>query len=112
MPYALICGAMAILFGFLPAGAGTPPGVCIFLAFIVQPLVIMSFSSIPGFGGVVPVYAPAVGLVDGGVKANFVTIATAFDEDVDAKAYGSESMADGGEIYPAQGDVEAASVDA
>jgi len=76
-PYALLSGVMAILFGFLPAGAGTPAGLCIAFGFVVQPTLIFALSSThPAFGGTVPVYGPGVGLVDGGLKSNFVTIAT------------------------------------
>mmetsp|Transcript_18366 Transcript_18366/g.23887 ORF Transcript_18366/g.23887 Transcript_18366/m.23887 type:complete len:757 (-) Transcript_18366:630-2900(-) len=80
MPYALICGINAILFGFLPGGAGTPAGLCIFFAFLVQPLTILLMTSIPGWGGTVPVYAPAVGLVDGGIMNNIKTIGVAFKD--------------------------------
>lgn len=73
MPYALISGSMAILFGFLPGGAGVPPVLCIFFGLLVQPTLILVMSLTP-IGGIVPVYGPAVGTVPGGLRANFATI--------------------------------------
>lgn len=83
MPYSAITGAMAIIFGFLPAGYGTPAGVCIALAFIVNAGVIFGMSMIPGWGGCDPIYGPGVGLVDGGVRANFVTLTVPIELDED-----------------------------
>jgi Na+/H+ antiporter NhaC len=71
LPYALVSGATAIIFGFLPCAAGAPAVLCIFLGFIVQPAMIMICSSIPGFGGIVPIYDPSVGLTEGGIMSNF-----------------------------------------
>ncbi|KAJ8604429.1 hypothetical protein CTAYLR_000880 [Chrysophaeum taylorii] len=108
MPYALISGAMSILFGFLPGGAGAPPVLCIFIGVIVQPLLILCMSSIPGVGGTVPVYGPGVGLVDGGVTANFLTLSKASDVDTeDAVAVKLEVV----EKQPVDDDDEVAFVD-
>jgi len=89
MPYALLSGMMSILFGFLPGGAGAPPVLCIFIGVVVQPLVLTALSMIPGFGGTIPVYGPQIGLVDGGIRANFATLSSNFEgkaEPVDEKS--------------------------
>ncbi|KAJ1453876.1 Na+/H+ antiporter family-domain-containing protein [Pelagophyceae sp. CCMP2097] len=70
LPYCAASGALAILFGFLPCAAGVPAGACIAAAFVMSPLTIWALSSIPGFGGIVPIYCPDVGLVEGGFFAN------------------------------------------
>ena len=80
-PYAALCGVAAILFGFLPNGAGAPAGLCIALAFVVQPGIIYGLSSIPAIGGVVPNYDPSVGLTDGGFLANLASVVSTFKVD-------------------------------
>jgi hypothetical protein len=70
LPYCMVSGTLAILFGFLPCAAGVPAAACIAAAFIMSPLTIWALSSIPGFGGIVPIYCPDVGLVEGGIVAN------------------------------------------
>jgi len=61
LPYALFAGAAAILFGFMPCGAGCPAGVCILLGLVLIPLFHLLLSFIPRFGGAVPIYNPKVG---------------------------------------------------
>jgi hypothetical protein len=57
MPYALFCGSMALLLGFLPAGYGMHPSVGILMAIFVSPAISNAISRIPGWGGDVPTYS-------------------------------------------------------
>lgn len=63
LPYAIFCGVMSILLGFMPAGAGLPAGVCILLGLVLIPALHYAISMlglvIPGFGGSIPVFVPS-----------------------------------------------------
>ena len=77
IPYALYCGLSALLLGFLPAAYGMPPGMGIFFALTLSPAISVAISFIPGVGGAVPTYSPAVDGPIGngiwGVKASILS---------------------------------------
>ncbi|KAJ1451504.1 Na+/H+ antiporter family-domain-containing protein [Pelagophyceae sp. CCMP2097] len=60
LPYCLVTGVLAILFGFLPCAAGVPAGACIAMAFVLAPATIFAITSVPMLGGIVPIYSPDV----------------------------------------------------
>jgi Na+/H+ antiporter NhaC len=74
-PYAVYCGIMSILLGYLPRGYGMPAGLGIALGFTVSPAISYAMTFVPKLGGPIPIYKPAEGKVIGeGTHGIFVAL--------------------------------------